>query len=163
MSLGFERVTIFCRDLERSLGLYRDLLGLVPVEEKAIEGAAAGALLQLPPCRMRIALLAPSADADAVLGLFEIRGVELDEMAPPAGRPARGQTAIVLATDQFDAIEARLRAAEVRFLTPPLRYPKRQKSERSPAGVYREMIFYDPDDVLVSVMQIDPLPEEMEG
>ena len=35
-----------------------------------------------------------------------------------------------------------------------------QASERSPAGLYREMIVYDPDGVLVSVMQIDPLPEQ---
>src|SRR3546814_2426897 len=61
-----------------SLGFYRDLIGLVPVEQKAIKGAAAGGLLQLPPCRIRIVLLAPSAEADAVLGLFEISEVELD-------------------------------------------------------------------------------------
>lgn len=160
MPVDFERVTLFCRDLDASLAFYRDLLGLVPVEEKVIEGAAAGGLLQLPPCRMRIALLAPSAEADAMLGLFEIGGVELDRITPPVGRPAHGQTALVLSTGSFDAIHARLDAAGTRFLTPPLRYPKRQASARSPAGIYREMIFYDPDDLLVSVMQIDPLPEE---
>ncbi len=162
MAVSFERFTIFCRDLERSLAFYRDLIGLVPVEEKTIEGAAAGGLLQLPPCRLRIALLAPAADADAVLGLFAIDGVELDSMAPPIGRPALGQSALVLSTSDFDALQKRLEGAEVRFLTPALRYPKRHASERSPAGIYREMIFYDPDNVLVSVMQVDPLPEETE-
>lgn len=161
MGLGFERLTIFCRDLDTSLGFYRDLLGLVVVEQKMIEGAAAGGLLQLPPCRIRIALLAPSSEADAVVGLFEISGTELDRVATPEGRPAHGQTALVLSTDSFDDVQAKLEAASVRFLTPPLRYPKRQASERSPAGIYREMIFYDPDGLLVSIMQIDPLPEEM--
>lgn len=156
----FERLTLFCRDLDASLAFYRDLLGLVPVEQKVIEGAAAGGLLQLPPCRMRIALLAPAAEAGAVLGLFEIGGVALDHMQPPIGRPAHGQTALVLSTRDFDRVHQKLEAAGTRFLTPPLRYPKRQPSERSPAGIYREMIFYDPDDLLVSVMQIDPLPEE---
>lgn len=161
MGLGFERLTIFCRDLDASLGFYRDILGLVPVEQKVIDGAAAGGLLQLPPCRIRIALLAPSAETDAVVGLFEISQVELGRVALPEGRPAHGQTALVLSTDIFDIVQAKLEAANVRFLTPPLRYPKRQASERSPAGIYREMIFYDPDGLLVSVMQIDPLPEEM--
>jgi len=54
MSQTFERFTILCRDMQASLHFYRDLLGLVAVEEKTIEGAAAGALLQMPACRMQI-------------------------------------------------------------------------------------------------------------
>lgn len=160
MSIGFGRVSIFCRNLDASLVFYRDLLGLVAVEEKVIEGAAAGALLQLPPCRMRIVLLAPAADADVVLGLFEISGVALERMEPPSQRVAHGQTALVLSTSEFDRLHGKLESAAVSFLTAPVRYPKRQASERSPAGLYREMIVYDPDGVLVSIMQIDPLPEQ---
>lgn len=160
MSIGFARATIFCRSLDASLAFYRDLLGLVVVEAKEIEGAAVGSLLQLPPCRMRIALLAPTADAPSIMGLFEIGGVELERMTPPIGRPAMGQTAVVLSTNEFDHIHSKLAGAGVKFLTPPLRYPKHEASERSPAGVYREMIAYDPDGVLVSFMQIDPLPRK---
>jgi len=159
--MKFERHTIFCADMDASLVLYRDLLGLVVVEEKVIEGAAAGGLLQLPPCRMRIALLAAEPQGDTILGLFQIGGVDIEALAPPHGRPATGQTALVLSTDQFDALQARLTAAGAKFLTPPVTYPKTHASERSPAGLYREMIFYDPDAVLVSIMQIDPLPEEI--
>lgn len=160
MSIGFARVTVFCRNLEASLAFYRDLLGLVVVEAKEIEGAGAGALLQLPPCRMKIALLAPTSDAPSMLGLFEIDGVELERMMPPAARPATGQTALVLSTNEFDHTHSKLAAAGVKFLTPPVRYPKHEASERSPAGIYREMIAYDPDGVLVSVMQIEPLPRK---
>ena len=157
MAIGFGRVSIFCRQMDDSLAFYRDRLGLVPVEDKTIEGVAAGALLQLPACRMRIVLLAPTSQADAVLGLFEIGGVDLDRMQPPEQRIAQGQTAIVLTTNDFDRLHAQLQAAGAKFLTPPVRYPKRQSSERSPAGLYRKMIVYDPDGVLVSIMQIDPL------
>lgn len=160
MSVGFARLSIFCRDVAASLGFYCDLLGLVKVEDKVIEGPAAGGLLQLPPCRLRIVLLAPAADADVVVGLFEIGGVPLDRLEIPSGRVAQGQTALVLSTTEFDALHARLESAGTKFLTPPVRYPKRQASERSPAGLYREMIAYDPDGLLVSVMQIDPLPEQ---
>lgn len=158
MSVGFARVSIFCRHLERSLAFYRDLLGMVAVEDKVIEGPAAGALLQLPACRMRIVLLAPTASAQVVVGLFEIGGVSLAEVAAPSQGIARGQTALVLTTTEFDAVHAKLEAAGAKFLTPPVRYPKRQASERSPAGLYREMIVYDPDGQLLSLMQIDPLP-----
>lgn len=160
MTLTLARATVFCRDLDASLAFYRDVIGLVAVEEKTIQGAAAGALLQLPPCRLRIALLAPSPAADVMLGVFEIGDVAIERLTPPAGRPAYGQTAVVFQTDAFDTIRARAQAAQARFLTPPLVYPKRHASERSPAGLYREMILYDPDEVLISVMQIDPLPPE---
>lgn len=158
MGVGFARVSIFCRHLEKSLGFYRDLLGMVAVEDKVIEGPAAGALLQLPACRMRIVLLAPAVTADVVVGLFEISGVTLEEVATPSQGIARGQTALVLTTTEFDSVHAKLAAAGAKFLTPPVRYPKRQASERSPAGLYREMIVYDPDGQLISLMQIDPLP-----
>jgi hypothetical protein len=67
---------------------------------------------------------------------------------------------VVLATTDFDGVAARLAAAGVRVLTRPLRYPKKTASARSPAGIYRETIVFDPDGILVSLMQIDPLPDE---
>jgi catechol 2,3-dioxygenase-like lactoylglutathione lyase family enzyme len=163
MTLSFQRTSVFCRDLESSLGFYRDLLGLVPVEEKTIEGAAAGALLQLPPCRMRIALLAVDLAADPVVGLFEVGGVPLEAVNYPRAGVGFGQTAILFATHEFDAVHARLEAAGAHFLTPPVRYPKRTASARSPAGIYREMIVRDPDGQLVGIMQIEPLPEEAQS
>ena len=160
MKLQFERFTVFCRDLEASLRFYRDALGLVVVEEKTLEGPMAGGLLQLPACHMRIALLAADADAPVIVGLFEISQTPLDALAPPLGKPAHGQSALVLSTDRFDELHRALSAAGYCFLTPPLAYPKRAPSARSPAGLYREMIVYDPDHVPVSILQIDPLPEE---
>lgn len=156
MSLSFARQTIFCKDTEQSLRFYRDLLGLCVVEDKVIEGAAAGALLQLPPCKMRIIFLAPSADAPILVGLFEIQGIELEAISPPVGQPATGQTSLVLNTDNFEALADRLVTSGVRFLTKPHSYFKAAASERSPAGTYCQMIVYDPDDVLVGVHQIIP-------
>lgn len=163
MSLEFQRCSLFCRDMEASLGFYRDLLGLVVVEDKTIEGAAAGALLRLPPCRMRIVFLAADEQADSRLGLFEIRGVDLASLAYPRGRPALGQTAMLFSTKEFDAMHKRLQAAGTEFLTGPVSYPKREASARSPAGLYREMIVYDPDGQLVSIMQIEPLSGEVQA
>ncbi|MGE8224245.1 MAG: VOC family protein [Stenotrophomonas sp.] len=160
MKLQFERFTLFCQDLEASLRFYRDLLGLVVVEEKVMEGPMAGGLLQLPACRIRVAMLAPDTDAAVIVGLFEISQTALNTLAPPLGKPAYGQAALVLSTERFDALHGALSAAGCRFLTPPLAYPKRIASARSPAGLYREMIVYDPDHVPVSILQIEPLPKE---
>ncbi|WP_269792534.1 VOC family protein [Stenotrophomonas sp. Iso1] len=160
MNLQFERFTLFCRDMAASLRFYRDTLGLVVVEEKTLQGAMAGGLLQLPPCTMRIALLAAASDTAVIVGLFEISDVAIDALDVPTGKPAHGQTALVLSTTDFDALHGALTTGGYRFLTPPLSYPKRVASERSPAGLYREMIVYDPDNVPVSILQIDPLAEE---
>ena len=160
MPLQFERFTLFCRDLDASLRFYRDTLGLCVVESKTLQGPMAGALLQLPACTMRIALLAGSADGPVIVGLFEISQAPMHALHVPSGQPAHGQAALVLSTDDFDGVHAALAAGGYRFLTPPLRYPKKLASERSPAGIYREMIVYDPDQVPVSILQIDPLPEE---
>lgn len=159
MHLQFERFTIFCRDMQASLAFYRDVLGLLVVEEKTIEGAAAGALLQLPACRMQIALLAAAADAPVIIGLFQISETPMATLHPPVGQPAYGQTALVLSTSDFDVVHAALEAAGSRFLTPPVRYPKLQAGARSPAGIYREMIVYDPDGIPISLLQIDPLAD----
>jgi catechol 2,3-dioxygenase-like lactoylglutathione lyase family enzyme len=151
-------MTILCRSLDASLRFYRDTLGLAVVEEKTLAGPAAGALLRLPACGMRVALLAPTATAPVLLGLFEVSGTPMEPLEVRRDRPMYGQCALVLDTDGFDAVAARLTAAGVSVLTPPVRYPKPEASARTPAGLYREMIVHDPDGVLVSIIQIDPLP-----
>jgi hypothetical protein len=127
------------------------------LKTKVIEGASAGALLRLPPCRMRIVFLAASAEAPVIVGLFEIGLPDLEAMAPPVERLATGQTSLVLETNEFDQLASRLEAAGVRFLTPPHRYIKSYASTRSPAGTYCQMIVYDPDNALVGIGQIIPL------
>lgn len=160
MTLAYQRTTIFCRDANRSLAFYRDILGFVVIEDKTISGPAAGALLQLSDCTMRILLLAPTAQDDPVVGLFEVSKAPVESAQVNKGRIAYGQAAIVVSTDNFEKIHADLVRADTPFLTPPVKYVKKIASARSPAGIYHEMIFYDPDNVLVSVLQILPLTQE---
>lgn len=155
----FSRTTIFCRDVERSLALYRDILGFAVIDDKTISGPAAGGLLGLESCTLRMVFLADDGGADPKIGLFEISDAEVPELAAPPRGIAHGQVATVVATDDFDGVAQALNDADVTFLTPPLSYVKKIASPRSPAGTYREMIFQDPDGVLVSVMQIIPLSE----
>ena len=67
-----------------------------------------------------------------------------------------GQVAVVLNTDQPEAIAAELESKGYPFLTPPTKYVKEEDSEYMKAGTYTEMIFYDPDGVLVSIMGYEP-------
>lgn len=89
MRLQFERFTILCRDIQASLTFYRDVPGLLMVEEKTLKGAAAGTLLRLPACRMQIALLAAAADAPVIVGVFWISETPMEPLHPPIGQPAQ--------------------------------------------------------------------------
>lgn len=156
MNPMFSRITIFCRDVERSLSLYRDTLGFRVLEDKTIEGPAAGALIGLGSCSLRMILLGENDESAPVLGLFQISNAEVPETALPPEGIAHGKAAMVINTDDFDGVYEKLKADKVQFLTEPLSYNKPTSSPYSPAGTYREMIFRDPDNLLVSVMQIIP-------
>ena len=64
---------------------------------------------------------------------------------------------LILASASTIAVaDADLEAKGYDFLTPPTKYTKEEDSEYMKAGTYTEMIFYDPDGVLVSVMGFEP-------
>ena len=157
MAVSFSRTTIFCRSIERSLALYRDALGFEVIDDKTLEGPAAGALLNIGPCSLRIVLLGDSTDQQPVIGLFQISDTEIPSLPLPPQTMALGQTATVIETDQFDAVVDRLRETDASFLTEPLEYPKKNASPGSPAGIYKEAICFDPDGNLVSILQVVPI------
>lgn len=152
------RSSIFCRDIDKSLELYRDVLGLEVIEDKVVEGKGIGGMVGLGDCRMHIIYLqAPNPDG-ALVALFEITNPQ------PAGLPEPpnyqqvhvGQPALVFDSDQVNDIYADLDRRGYRVLTPPMRYVKPDDSEYTKAGVYTELIFFDPDNVLVSIVQYEP-------
>jgi catechol 2,3-dioxygenase-like lactoylglutathione lyase family enzyme len=154
MKVSLSRATIFCKDVEISLSLYQDILGLVIVDDKTLSGPAAGGLLGLASCKLRIILLSDSGDGQPIVGLFGISEADMAQMPAPPQGIAHGQAAIVFQTTEFDEIRTLLESQKYRFLSPPVAYPKLTASPGSPAGLYKEMIFYDPDGNLLSVMQI---------
>ena len=157
MTLNFKRLSIFCHDIEKSLHVYRDVLGLHISMDKSITGAAAGRLLGLPPCSIRIVLLAPSAGEQPVLGLFDVTATELETRAAGPRKLVRKQTALVLGTDDFEAAVAKIHDAGLELLCGPEDYVTPAAEAGAPAMRYREVIFFDPDDVLVSIMQVTPV------
>ena len=152
-----KRATIFCRDIEKSLALYRDILGFSVAEEKTVSGPAMAKMIGLDDCSMHICHLQAQNSEDGLIGLYEITADDVPETnPPPPGKIHRGQVAVVVNTDQPDAIYADLETAGYPFLTPPTKYVKEEDAAYMKAGTYTEMIFYDPDGVLVSVMGYEP-------
>lgn len=155
-----KRVTIWVRDIERSLALYRDLLGLEVIEDKTLAGPAIAGMVGYQDATMRMVHVGPSGTEYGWIGLYELRDARPATEplpAPRADRLSPGQAAVVLTTTQIDAIARDLDAQGYRFLLRPQGYVKPTDSPKMPAGRYTEMIFFDPDGIPVSIMGYEPL------
>lgn len=154
-----KRVSVFCRDIEKSLAFYRDILGMKIIEDKKVSGPFIGKLVNLPSCTMRIVYLQADAKVDAgLIGLFHISEPTLPVAPQPAqGQIHWGQGSFVFSTDKGDEIYADLVKHGYKFLTPPTPYTKPTDDAYMKAGVYTEMIFYDPDGLMCSILGYKPL------
>jgi catechol 2,3-dioxygenase-like lactoylglutathione lyase family enzyme len=153
-----KRASIFCRNIEESLALYRDILGFTVAEDKTVTGPAIAKMIGLEDCSMHICHLKAQNSEDGLIGLYEITADDLPETTlPPIGKIHRGQVALVVNTDAPDDIYKDLESAGYSFLTLPTKYVKEIDTDYMKAGTYTEMIFYDPDGVLVSILGYEPL------
>lgn len=153
-----KRVTLWVRDIEASLALYRDLLGLDVVEDKQLEGPAVAALLGLEQGRLRIVHLSAAGHDHGWVGLYALTDAKPAPPSLPPPDPRRfsyGQAAVVMQTERLDALLGRLEAAGCRSMGPVIDYVKAEGSATSPAGRYREALFLDPDGIAVSLIQFD--------
>ena len=105
--IALQRATIVVDDLERSLGFYRDVLGLPLARVLELRRASTRESLGLPAdARVRFATLGPDANSPGQLGLLEITGAPVDSAALPAPpRVAIGQ--MILVWRVTDALRAR--------------------------------------------------------
>jgi catechol 2,3-dioxygenase-like lactoylglutathione lyase family enzyme len=156
-----KRVTLWVRDAEASLAVYRDALGLEVIEDKRVEGPAIARMVGLDQAKLRIVHLAPAGATHGWVGLYEISATApraLESLPRPAGFPLYGQATVVLSTDRMAQVVPRLRAtAGVQFITAPTEYVKTTAGDATPAGRYSEVIFFDPDGIPVSLIGFAPL------
>jgi catechol 2,3-dioxygenase-like lactoylglutathione lyase family enzyme len=153
-----KRVTVWCRDAERSLRLYRDILGLTVLEDKVVSGPEIARLAGLRDCRLRIIHLASGDSTCGWIGLYELSQADPmpEARAVPRGdRLSFGQPAVVLETPHLEEIVAQLERGGYVFLTRPTSYRK-QTGGPLPAGRYTETMFFDPDGVLVALVGFEP-------
>lgn len=156
-----KRITLWVRDIEASLAVYRDALGLSVLEDKRLEGPQIARMVGLEQAQLRIVHLGPPGSTYGWVGLYAIQNTEprpMAELAAPGGFPRYGQATLVFTTATMGPIVAKLRAlACVRFITEPTEYVKTTPGDATPPGKYSEAIFFDPDGVPVSLMGYAPL------
>ena len=150
------RITLFCRDLEKSLALYRDILGFEEVESKTIQTKAFNELMNIHDenCFVRISYLQSDRSDHGLIALFEINSSELDKnQSIQTTQIQYGQSVIVLSTKDHKKIYQELKKKDYTFLVEPTEYEKLEDSEYIKDGLYKEMSFYDPDGFLINLIE----------
>ncbi len=150
-----KRVTLWVRDAEKSLRVYRDALGLAVLEDKELAGSAIGRMVGLDEASLRIVHLGYPGSTHGWVGLYEIRHSkprQVSSLPAPGGFPRYGQATVVITTDRMQEVVGKLRDLKVVFLTEPTEYIKTTPGDATPSGRYSEAIFFDPDDIPVSLI-----------
>jgi catechol 2,3-dioxygenase-like lactoylglutathione lyase family enzyme len=140
MITGFNHVGISVANLERSIGFYRDLLGMQLIQEVSFEGTKYESILRLKGAKGRIAILRT--------GNLEL---EFFEFEAPAARPAdpnrpvcdRGITHFAVTVADLAGLHARLQAAGVVFHCPPIDF-----------GCAVATYLRDPDGNVIEMLQL---------
>jgi len=153
-----KRATIFCRDTERSLACYRDILGLEVIEDKRLEGHAFGRMMGLGECVIRIVHLQAEQSSNGLVGLYGIEQGRPPE-APFVPQPSvqLGQVVLVFYSTELQRIYEKILQAGLSVLSEPKVYEKNTPTSYMPLGKYTEMIFLDPDNVAVNIVQHEEL------
>ena len=143
MILGIHHASRTVRSLERSLGFYRDLLGLAVVGEEDLDGEGLDRVVGLTGAALRV------VELDAGDG----RLLELIEYRSPPGRVLEASPAdvgahhVAFVVDDIGAAHERLSAAGVRFTCPP------QEIGGGPFEGTWTTYCFDPDGLVVELWQ----------
>jgi catechol 2,3-dioxygenase-like lactoylglutathione lyase family enzyme len=136
-------------DLDRSIGFYRDLLGLQLVHRQEQDNAYTRRLVGFPDAVLRVAQLAVPGQPRTI----STHDLELVEYVRPRGERRDGRICdpgaahLALTVRDAQAIYERLMKAGVRFVSPP---------NAITAGVNEggyACYFHDPDDIVLELLQ----------
>jgi catechol 2,3-dioxygenase-like lactoylglutathione lyase family enzyme len=144
------RATIFVRDIDESLKLYRDILGLRPMFDNYWKGSGINAIMGTEGLELRATVLMAGESVSGNLGIYQLHN---DETMPPTSQQTpdtrTGDFALVFPTNDIHRLTAEITAAGYPIVSPPVPLIIREEYEVQPV----EMMFRDPDGVLVNLVQ----------
>lgn len=141
--IALKRVNLLVRDMQRSLAVYRDILGFRVFQcSDSTPQSFSYPVFRLPPqAKLHFCTLDSSTEVRA-LALTEVTGVEL----PP--QPAIRLSAPVIRVGHLDEVRTRLEAAGLDVVEP-------RRSKTAEGREFVELAFIDPDGHLVVLYQLD--------
>jgi catechol 2,3-dioxygenase-like lactoylglutathione lyase family enzyme len=145
------RATIFVRDQERSLKLYRDLLGMHVFFNNYWDNGGINAIMNTQGETLRAIVVESGDGVFGKLGIYQLSAASVAKAPPPEQSTTTkvGDFAIVFTTNDIDGFTARIKAAGYPIISPPVVLKENPAYEVQG----REMMFRDPDGVLVNLVQ----------
>jgi len=151
------RATIFVRDIEESLKLYRDIIGLKPMFDNYWKGSGINAIMGTDGLELRATVLMAGESVQGNLGIYQLYN---DEHLPGPSRQTTdtrtGDFALVFPTNDIYRLTAEIEAAGYPIVSPPVPLIIREEYSVQPV----EMMFRDPDGVLVNLVQAGILKQK---
>ncbi len=143
------RSTHFVRDIDESMKLYGDILGLRPRAELVLEGERPDAILGTSGKPVKVKILQSGDLVFANVGLFQF----VEDDVPPRPEPrtfARtGDAALVFLTSDIFGINEKVKAAGYPIVSEPMiLFPQEGSDTQS-----YEMLFFDHDGIAVNLIQ----------
>jgi catechol 2,3-dioxygenase-like lactoylglutathione lyase family enzyme len=148
------RTTIIVRDMEKSLALYRDVIGMKVNYDTVVETSGVALPAGTPGAKARLVLLNANDPWVGWIGLMQWTTPPLPDPGPYPKRMGPGGIVIVMNTDDVDGRCARAFASPGVTKTSQPRvqvYPGRNSG---PPIRVRGCNFFDPDGVLIEMNQI---------
>ena len=145
------RASVFVRDVDESLKLYRDILGLRVRIERDFPDERFNAILGTSGATTKVRILQSGNEVYGNVGLFQLVGGDTPH-APAASASTRvnpGDVALVFNTNDIAAIAAAVKAAGYPIIAMPMVLFPREDLEVQPL----EMLFRDRDGTLVNLIQ----------
>jgi catechol 2,3-dioxygenase-like lactoylglutathione lyase family enzyme len=145
------RVSIIVTNLDRSLHLYRDTLGLTVTWETVVKASdrdhAVFKLLGISPVNIRATFLESEDSAASMIGLIEIADPNIH--AAPLGTPGkrRGEVSLIFNTTKIHELYHTLIEGGFEIVSPPTL----NELPAYPASL--EMTLRDPDGVSINLIQ----------
>jgi catechol 2,3-dioxygenase-like lactoylglutathione lyase family enzyme len=146
------RATIFVRNQEESLKLYRDILGLRVRVDKEFADERFNRILGTQGLETRVKILQSGDTVYGNLGVFELAGDDRADVPRPSRETGArtGDVAVVFLTNDIEGIAAKVTAAGYTIIAPPMVLFPDETLRVQP----REMLFRDRDGVLVNLIQL---------
>ena len=143
------RSTHFVRDIDESLKLYRDILGLRPRFERTFNSKEWDNILGIEGKTIRVVHLQSGDNVIANVGLFEFVGDT--HPPPPAPRTfvRTGDAALVFITSEIFSINEKVKAAGYSIVSEPIvLFPQQEADTQA-----YDSLFFDRDGILVNLTQ----------
>ncbi len=148
------RASVFVRDIDESLKLYRDILGLKVRLETVLEGEPVNQVLGTTGKTVRVAILQSGDTLAGNVGLFSFLGETPPPPPPPRTDVRTGDSAFIFVTTDIHGIYARARDAGYTIVSPPMvLFPNPEVEVED-----LEMLFFDADGIGINLIQRGSAP-----